>query len=164
MKSLFIRVAVADERKELEALQRRSSLKNSGDRDALLANPDAIVLPEQHILSGKVFVAERENRIVGFAAVLPREDGETELDGLFTEPELWGNGIGRSLVDHCAVYATATGSHALHVVGNPHAKGFYEACGFEMFGECSTRFGVGLLMRKTLRSMTAPGRSAAICL
>ena len=149
-KLVSIRLAVASERERLEALQLRSSLKNSSDREALLANPDAIVLPEGQIVAGQVVVAEIDDGIVGFAAVLPRDDGETELDGLFTEPGFWGHGIGRTLVDFCAAYAIANGSHALHVVGNPHAKGFYEACGFKTSGECSTRFGTGLIMQKTL--------------
>ena len=83
---LSIRLAVAGEREALETLQWRSSLNNSGDRDALLANPDAIVLPVEQIVAGRVFVAERDDGIVGFAALLPRADGETELDGLFVAP------------------------------------------------------------------------------
>jgi GNAT superfamily N-acetyltransferase len=149
-KPVSIRLAVVSERAALEALQLRSSLQNPNDRDALLANPDAIDLPEAQIVAGQVFVAEIGVRIVGFAAVLPREDGETELDGLFTEPGLWGRGIGRRLVDHCATYAIAHGAQALYVVGNPQAKGFYEACGFMTLGESRTRFGTGLLMRKML--------------
>jgi len=148
--SLSIRLAVASEREELEALQLRSSLNNSGDRDALLANPDAIVLPVEQIAVGQVFVAERDSKIVGFAAVLPRADGETELDGLFVEPNIWRHGIGRTLVVRCAEYAIASGATVLYVVGNPHAQGFYVACGFEPIGVRGTRFGTGLLMRKRL--------------
>jgi N-acetylglutamate synthase-like GNAT family acetyltransferase len=147
---ISIRLAVASERGELEALQLRSSLSNFGDRDALLANPDAVELPVEQIDVGQVFVAERDNRTVGFAAVLPRSDGDTELDGLFVEPNIWRHGIGRSLVDRCAEHAIARGSAALHVVGNPHAEGFYAACGFELIGVHGTRFGPGLLMRKKL--------------
>ena len=91
---LLIRRAVPRERPELEALQLRSSLNNPGDRDALLANPDAIELPIEQISSGQVFVGESEGKIVAFAAVLPRPDGGTELDGLFVEPYKWRNGIG----------------------------------------------------------------------
>ena len=40
-----IRPALIGERAALEALQWRASLANPGDRDHLLANPDAIVLP-----------------------------------------------------------------------------------------------------------------------
>jgi N-acetylglutamate synthase-like GNAT family acetyltransferase len=147
---LSIRLAIVSERQELEALQWRSSLNNSGERDALLANPDAIVLPIEQIAAGQVFVAERGGKIVGFAAVLPRTDGETELDGLFVEPNIWRRGIGRPLVDRCAAFALASNSTALHVITNPHAHGFYTACGFEPIGVHRTRFGVGILMRKKL--------------
>jgi GNAT superfamily N-acetyltransferase len=147
---LSIRLAVASERGELEALQWRSSLTNSGDRDALLAHPDAIVLPVQQIALGQVFVAVQDSTIVGFAAVLPRGDGETELDGLFVEPNIWRRGIGRALVDRCAEYAIASGATVLYVIGNPHAKGFYAACGFDPISLRGTRFGAGLLMRKRL--------------
>ena len=147
---ISIRLAVTNERKELEALQWRSSLSNPGDPEALLANPDAIALPAEQIAAAQVFIAEVDNKIVGFAAVLPRPDGETELDGLFVEPNFWRHGIGRSLVDHCGNYAIASNSTALYVIGNSHAKGFYEACGFEFLGMTGTRFGAGLLLRKKL--------------
>jgi N-acetylglutamate synthase-like GNAT family acetyltransferase len=146
----LIRPAVASERKVLEALQLRASLNNPGDREALLAHPDAIQLPLEQIAAGQVFVLERAGAIVGFAAILPREDRETELDGLFVEPELWGQGIGRLLVEHCSTIARAQGSAALQVVGNPHAEGFYRACGFQPLGTVQTRFGAGLSLRKTL--------------
>ena len=150
MRNVVIRPAVMSERQALESLQRRASLNNPGDREALLANPDAIELPPDQIAAGQVFVAERDGEIIGFAAVLPREDPEMDLDGLFVEPHLWGHGIGRLLVEHCVVSARTQGSAALLVVGNPHAEGFYRACGFEMLGTVETRFGVGLSFRRTL--------------
>ena len=91
--------------KTLEELQWRASLNNPGDRDALLANFDAIV---------------------------PRSDGDSELDALFVEPGTWRQGFGRALVEHCCQMAKVCGASALHVVGNPHAEGFYEACGFKI--------------------------------
>ena len=57
MNGVLIRPAVLSEQKTLEALQLRASLSNPGDRDALLANPDAIELPLEHIALGRVFVA-----------------------------------------------------------------------------------------------------------
>ena len=56
------------------------------------------------------------------------------------------------LIDHCAEMARSMGSGALHVVGNIHAKQFYLSCGFTIVGTFETRFGPGLLMRKTLTS------------
>jgi len=146
----LIRVAVAAEQKELEDLQRRASLTNAGDREALLAHPDAIELPLAQIAAGGVFVAEWDGATVGFAAVEPRADGDSELDALFVDPETRHRGIGRRLVEHCALVARQRGSGALCVVGNPHAEGFYLACGFKLTGTTETRFGPGLLMRKAV--------------
>ena len=107
MPNVLIRPAVMSERQALESLQRRASLNNPGDREAcsptlMRSNFRPIKSPQ-----GMVFVAERDGAIVGFSAVLPREDPEMDLDGLFVEPHLWGQGIGRLLVEHCIVFARA---------------------------------------------------------
>ena len=150
MSGILIRPALRADRASLEALQWRASLANSGDRDALLANPDAIALPIEQIDDGHVFVAQDDDVIVGFAAVLTRPDGGAELDALFVEPTLWKRGVGRLLVEHCADVARARASRVMHVVGNPHAEGFYRACGFQTTGAVETRFGAGLAMQRAL--------------
>jgi len=147
---VIVRPAVASEQKQLEALQWRASLNNPGDRDTLLAHPDAIELPLEQIRAGGVFVAEVAGSVMGFAAILSREDGDFELDALFVEPSAWRQGIGRALVEHCAAAARDMGAESLHVLGNPHAESFYNACGFNMLGTKQTRFGTGLVMKRTL--------------
>jgi len=147
---VIIRQAAVAEQTALEALQRRASLANSRDRSAILAHPDAIALPREQILDGHVFVAESEGVIVGFAAVLPLDDGDAELDALFVEPGLWRHGAGRRLVEHCADVARTRGATVLHVVGNFHAEGFYRACGFEGAATTPTRFGTGLSLELRL--------------
>lgn len=147
---MIIRPAIPAERRTLEALQWRASLGNEGDRDALQRHPDAIDLPLEQIAAGGVFVLEQDGTIAGFAAILPRDDGGTELDALFVEPSLQRSGLGRKLIDHCADKARSMGSNALHVVGNIHAKPFYLTCGFTVVGTFETRFGPGVLMRKAL--------------
>lgn len=147
---MTIRPAIPAERKALEALQWRASLANEGDRDALLRHPDAIDLPLEQIAAGGVFVLEQDGAIAGFSAILPRDDGDIELDALFVEPRIQRQGVGRRLIEHSAELARSMGSNALHVVGNLHAKQFYLACGFTIVGSFETRFGPGLLMRKTL--------------
>ena len=150
MSDIVIRPALQAERSGLEALQWRASLANPGDRESLLANPDAIAVPVGQIADGHVFVAQRDGAIVGFAAVLVRPDGNAELDALFVEPSLWKRGVGRLLVEHCADVARGRGSRVLHVVGNPHAEKFYAACGFRTTGAVETRFGAGLAMQREL--------------
>ncbi|MGO9930933.1 MAG: GNAT family N-acetyltransferase [Steroidobacteraceae bacterium] len=146
----MVRAAVSADRDALLALQRRASLGNEGDRDALLRHPDAIDIPLEQIASGRVFVLEHGAAIVGFSAILPRPDGDTELDALFVEPNAQRRGYGRLLVEHCAKEARTAGSTTLHVVGNPHAEKFYAACGFKLVGTFETRFGPGLLLRKKI--------------
>jgi len=148
--NIIIRTAAVTEQKALEALQLRASLTNDGDREALLANPDAINIPLAQLAAGRVFVSELNGVAVGFSAIEPRGDGETELDALFVEPNIRRHGVGQLMIEHCAEIARKQGSMALHVTGNPHAEDFYLACGFKQIGTTQTRFGVGLLLRREL--------------
>lgn len=148
--SISIRLAETLERSSLESLQWRASLNNPGDRDALLANPDAIEIPVQQIEDSYLYVAETSGSVVGFAGILPREDGNIELDALFVEPDAWRQGIGRSLVEYCVSKAMVLGADSIHVVGNPHAEGFYLACGFQLLGTEQMRFGIGLNFKRNL--------------
>ena len=150
LSNVIIRTAISAERVALEALQLRASLTNEGDREALLANPDAITIPLEQIAAGRVFVALLSGASVGFSAIEPRSDGDTELDALFVDPNVRRHGVGRLMVDYCAEAARKPRSRALHVIGNPHAEEFYIACGFKQTGTIETRFGVGLLMKKEL--------------
>ena len=140
--SLTLRLAVPEEHDELEELQRRASLELPEYRDQLIANPDAIYLPQGQIANGQVIVAELDGEVAGFAAVVGGE-----LDGLFVEPDLWGRGVARALVDAATHEARKRGL-ALKVIANPRARRFYEHCGFSLEGEVQTRFGPGLRMTK----------------
>jgi GNAT superfamily N-acetyltransferase len=146
-----IRPARRCEQRTLEALQLRASLMNEGDRAHLLAHPDAVELPLAQIEAGCVLVAEGDGSILGFSVVLPRDDGNAELDGLFVEPSQWRNGVGRMLLEAAAAFAAAKGAYSLRVIGNLHAVGFYERCGFEPCGEAQTLFGTAPVLRMTLR-------------
>jgi GNAT superfamily N-acetyltransferase len=145
-----IRPARLDERRGLTELQRRASLMWEEDREALLANPGVIDLPADQIAGGHVFVWTERGEVLGFGVVLPREDGDAELDGLFVEPDAWGRGIGQRLVDRAVEMARTRGCRALNVVANKRALGFYEKCGFDGMGEVATRFGAGLAMVRAL--------------
>ena len=140
--SLTLRLARSVEHEELEDLQRRASLELPEYRDQLILHPDAIYLPEGQIANGQVIVAEIGGEIAGFAAVVGGE-----LDGLFVEPDLWGHGIGRALVDAATHEARKKGL-TLKVIANPRARRFYESCGFTIEGDEETRFGPALRMTR----------------
>ncbi|MEO6913433.1 MAG: GNAT family N-acetyltransferase [Candidatus Baltobacteraceae bacterium] len=149
---VVIRLARCDERKQLEDLQRQASLRWEEYREALLANPDAIDLPLGQIEAGRCYVAERQRELLGFCVVLPRTDRDADLDGLFVDPAVWQQGIGRLLIQAAERLAASEGAESLYVVANPKALGFYTACAFAVVGEEHTRFGAGLIMRKRVGS------------
>jgi len=140
--SFSLRLAEPEEHEELEQLMARASLELPDYRERLIANPDAIHVPPAQIANGQVIVAEMDRVIVGFAAVV-----SGELDGLFVEPDLWGQGIGRALVNAATHEARKRGL-ALKVIANPSARRFYQSCGFIVEGEEQTRFGPALRMTK----------------
>jgi GNAT superfamily N-acetyltransferase len=146
----MIRPARLDERKGLIELQRRASLIWEEDRASLLAHPYVIDLPVDQIAEGHVFVWMEMGEALGFGVVLPRDDGDAELDGLFVEPDAWGRGIGRRLVDHSVAAARGRGCLALKVVANKRALGFYLKCGFQALGDVATRFSPGVRMVRPL--------------
>jgi len=140
--ALTLRLARPEEHADLEELQRHASLELPEYRDQLIAHPDAIHLPPAQIANGQVIVAELDGHLAGFAAVVGGE-----LDGLFVDPDLWGLGIGKTLVD-AATHEARRKGYALAVTANPRARGFYEKCGFSVEGEVPTRFGAALRMSR----------------
>ena len=144
------RLALPAERSALEELQRRASLMWEEDREALLANPDAIELPLDQITDGRTVVAERDGELLGFSVVLRRDDGDAELDGLFVDPTHWRQGIGRVLVEQAERIAAAEGAANLWVTANTRALGFYDSCGFVKVGEVATRFRPAPKMKKSI--------------
>ncbi len=139
MSRVLVRYGLPDERTALEDLQRRASLMWEEYRPYLLANPDVIDLPLAQLQDNRVRVAQVEDRRVGFAALLPREN-VLQLDGLFVEPDCWRRGIGRLLVADAAARARTLGAGMIEVVANPRAEGFYARLGFAASGAQETPF------------------------
>ncbi|WP_207627171.1 GNAT family N-acetyltransferase [Photorhabdus tasmaniensis] len=145
---ITIRLARITEQAALEALQLRASLMWEEDRELLLANPHMIELPIEHIAAEYVYVVEQAGVILGFSVVLPRSDGDAELDGLFVEPTVWHQGVGRQLVKIALNNVHTEGGISLRVLANPQAAGFYIALGFERLEEENTQLGTAILMIK----------------
>lgn len=147
-----IRPARPNERLALIELQRRASLTHEAYRALLLAHPDAIDLPIEHIAQGGTLVAMIEDVIAGFAVVIAHPDGTVELDGLFVEPRWAGMGIGRALVVASTDRVSQWHAEHLIVVASPETRGFYAGCGFVVVGEADTRFGTALTMSMSIVS------------
>ena len=142
-----IRSAAGADLEALGALKLRASLAWGDHARALKAMPDARTVPTEHLPF--VFLAVDGGRILGFATVLPSDAG-AELEDLFVDPAVWRRGVGRRLMDEAARRALALGASSLHLIANPHAQGFYAACGFEEIGEAATELGPAVEMELRL--------------
>ncbi len=146
--TIRIRPARREDRDTLGALKLRASLAWGDHVEELRALPEARQVPAEHLSS--VIVAERAGRIVGFATVLPRGDGEAELEDLFVDPACWRCGVGTRLVAEAERRAKALGTRSLHVIAGERAQAFYERCGFRAVGTVMTDLAPACEMRKEL--------------
>lgn len=146
----MIRAGVAADQPALLDLVWKTVMASERDRDTLLAHPEAVEVPVEQLTPGTACVADDGRALAGFAIVLPRPDGEAELDGLFVDPAMQRLGIGRRLVDRARQLARAMGASELHVVANDDALAFYEAVGFIQTDVIETEFGTAPAMRLLL--------------
>lgn len=148
---IVLRPAQPAERRALEELQWRASLVHPAYRDALLADRSIVHLPVEHLRDGCAIVAEVDGKVAGFAIVLSTGDGESELDGLFVEPEMAGRGVGKALVEDARRHAQMSGAVLLKVIAALEVEGFYRRRGFDLVGEADTLLGKALVMVMPLR-------------
>ena len=97
-----------------------------------------------------MIVVEHWGAPAGFAVVVPREDGNANLDGPFVEPDLWRGGFGRKLVEEAAHFATILEASLLIVAASTKSTQFYAKCGFKPSGTASTPEGPVALMQRSL--------------
>src|SRR3954464_11791326 len=128
---MAVRAATAADEPAVARIFRRASLSNAGDRDALLAHPEALVLADDLIARGRTRVATTpDGTVVGFASTRPGGRGVLELDDLFVDPLARRRGAARQLVRRIVADAAAEGVVRMEVTANPHALDFYAAVGF----------------------------------
>ena len=143
--AFVIRDAMPADLAALRDVYRRASLSNEGDRETLLANPDALEFPGLGGDDRRTRVATADGRIAGFATSVPAGD-VVELDDLFVDPGWMRQGAGRALVLDAVAIARELGAGRVEVTANPHALVFYGKAGFIAGHEVQTRFGPGLRM------------------
>jgi GNAT superfamily N-acetyltransferase len=142
MSAIHVRDAHAHDEPVLERIFRRASLSNAGDRDALLAHPEALTLPADLLARGRTRVATAaDGSVVGFATTRPTDPGVLELDDLFVDPEAMRKGVARQLIHRIAAEAEREDVARIDVTANRHALGFYDAVGFVVGPRVDTEFG-----------------------
>lgn len=86
-----------------------------------------------YISAGSAWVAERDEKIVGFAVV---DAAERRLEALFIEPQSEGAGIGRALHQQLLEWAREVGIArlSLSTEDGSRAVSFYEKAGWQRSG------------------------------
>jgi GNAT superfamily N-acetyltransferase len=154
---IHVRVAVEGDRPALRRIFRRASLSNAGDRDVLLAHPDALQLPDSGVADGRTRVAmAADGTVVGFITSLSRDASTLEIEDLFVDPDWMRRGVARCLLADLVETVRLAGIARIEVTANPHADGFYRGAGFVFRGECETQFGRAVRMQLAISRPAAP--------
>ena len=131
-----IRRAVPSEAAALTELAQRSKAYWGYSEEFMRSCKEELTyLPEQ-IENGDAtfFVGEANDTVGGFYAIRRTSPLEYELEALFVEPGLIGQGLGRALLEHGKSTVRSLGAECLVIQGDPHAEGFYRAAGGERIG------------------------------
>lgn len=95
---------------------------------------DALTITPEYIEDNQVFVAEEDEHIVGFYAMVVHGD-QAELDHMWVSPEHMGTGIGKALFVHAMRAAAGRNISEVEILSDPNAEGFYEKMGAYRTGE-----------------------------
>lgn len=129
------RAAAPGEEALLTDLCMRSKAHHGYDARFMAQCAPVLEVHRSDIEAGRVWVAQRQRRIVGTVGVTPEGDGEAELDRMFVEPEAIGSGVGRALMRRAVRESRAAGVRKLMILADPHAAAFYERCGAVQVGD-----------------------------
>lgn len=95
---------------------------------------DDLTISPEFVRDNLVYVAEREAELLGFYALIVRDD-KAELDHLWVAPAHIGTGVGKELFLHAMQNASGRDLKAVEIFSDPNAEGFYRKLGAYRTGE-----------------------------
>ncbi|MEZ5102557.1 MAG: GNAT family N-acetyltransferase [Thermoleophilia bacterium] len=116
-----------------------------------------------------VLVAERDDRVVGFASIGPSRDADAdpavvgELFALYVSPAAWRTGVGRALLSAADTMLAVAGFERATLwvlVDNARARGVYEAAGWLPEGATKVEAHLGRNLRELRYVRDLGGREA----
>jgi N-acetylglutamate synthase-like GNAT family acetyltransferase len=93
---------------------------------------DLTISPEL-ISNQNVFVAESDNQLLGFYALVVNEK-KADLDHMWVAPSQIGKGVGKELFLHAMKTADELKISQVLITADPNAEGFYEKMGASRIG------------------------------
>jgi len=91
----------------------------------------------EFISQNQVFVAESENEIVGFYALVAA-GRHAELEHMWVAPKHIGTGVGKELFIHAMQIAAGDNISEVELSADPNAEGFYQKMGARRIGEVTS--------------------------
>ena len=116
---------------------------------------DLTISPE-FIANNDVYVAEQEGELLGFYALIVREN-KAELEHMWVAPKHVGSGVGKELFINAMQRAAGQNVSEVQISSDPHAEGFYQKMGATRVGEVASE--VDGQPRILPRLRVDPGRS-----
>ena len=128
--------------------------KEQALRDEVLRRPLGRALSVTDIerdKEGVHFVAVSSGEVVGCAGLYPQGDGVMRLRQMAVSPRLQGQNIGAGLLDFAEGWARENGVTRIETHARMVARGFYERCGYEAYGDVFEEISIPhIKMRKAL--------------
>ena len=124
-RSLLIRPARRGEEEELTELAVRSKSHWQYPVEQVEAWRPDLTISAETLSSLVVYVAQIDDRICGFFALLPDSSSRWEVEHLWVEPNAIGQGVGKALLGFASRYAAEHGATALSIDADPNAEAFY---------------------------------------
>ncbi|MGI9068660.1 MAG: GNAT family N-acetyltransferase [Pyrinomonadaceae bacterium] len=95
---------------------------------------DDLTISPEFIATNQVFLAEKDDQILGFYALIIRQE-KAELDHMWIAPEHIGSGVGKQLFLHALKNASRRSVSEIEILSDPNAEGFYRKMGAHRIGE-----------------------------
>ncbi len=95
---------------------------------------DDLTISPDFVAANQVFVAESEGELLGFYALIIRDD-KAELDHMWVAPAHIGAGVGKDLFIHAMQNAARRDISEVEISSDPNAEGFYRKMGAHRSGE-----------------------------
>ena len=95
---------------------------------------DDLTVSPDFVAANQVYVAESDNELLGFYALIIRKD-KAELDHLWVAPAHIGTGVGKELFLHAMQSAARRNIPEVEILSDPNAEGFYRKMGAYRSGE-----------------------------
>jgi GNAT superfamily N-acetyltransferase len=114
-------------------------------KEYLAGSRPVLTITSDFIQNWPVLIAESENQILGFSALLG-EENKRLLDHLWVEPGKMGLGVGRRLFDAAVEHARALGWRNFDIIADPYAEPFYLRMGAKRIGEVESKIQKGLFL------------------